>query len=643
MSIRKKLLMLLFMVSLMPLTGIFVLRQMSMRITRGHITKNIHATMDQNARYSLGQLLEHYEQMMVREQLLMEGLIRSQARETELWLNLKEGQKTQGLIEIYRKLSLLVSEDLLRQQTLMLDGIYTCYPAEMSPEVEARGKPWFELGQKTAKLLRVGPYIAPVVQQAVVTLVMPVRQANGVVVGMTAIDHLIPDLRSNMRLPEPWQEGTERLLVGLDKREQDSHSLTIFLHSRATSQKHSNISIEPQVLTSDDPVNYAAMINDIKGRQPGARRMGYRGTDALWAYGRASTGGVLPLLIVPYERVEALAAKIQQQLMGQSLLWWRLGGTVLAAVCVVMIVLGLKRFKAITEPIAILTEASARLAAGDYSTRTQIQTGDELETLGKAFNDIGPHLLDRERLRRSLEIAGAIQQNLLPKANPTLDNFDISAKCVYCDQTGGDYYDFISLEDQCPGKLGIALGDVTGHGIGAALLMAAVRGVFRQSAREFGDHLQTLFAHCNNQLAQDSDDDKFITLFYGILNSQDRSMIWASGGHDPALWYHVETDMIEELPNTGPPVGLFEGMAFEALGPISFGPGDILVIGTDGIWEAENSDENMFGRRRLKDLIRANQHKSAQALCDCITEAVLNFVAPSQPEDDVTLIVIKTH
>ncbi|MCP4456141.1 MAG: serine/threonine-protein phosphatase, partial [Planctomycetes bacterium] len=168
-------------------------------------------------------------------------------------------------------------------------------------------------------------------------------------------------------------------------------------------------------------------------------------------------------------------------------------------------------------------------------------------------------------------------------------------------------------------------------------------GVFRHSAREFGDRLPELFAHCSEQLALDSDDDKFITLFYGIIDSHDRSMIWASGGHDPAIWYHRVVDRFEELPNTGPPVGLFEGMVFEQKGPVYFEPGDILVMGTDGIWEAQNANNEMFGRDRLMALIRGNQDQDAEALCVCITEAVLTFVAPSLPDDDVTLVVIKTN
>ncbi len=144
MSIRNKLLLVLLTVSLVPLMVTFVLRQMSMHLTRGHITKNIHTNLDQNAKNSLLQLLEHYEQIIIREQLLMEGLIRSQARETEFRLGLEGPLETQSLMQIYKDLSQLSPKGLLRQQTLMLDGSYTCYPEEMSPNVDFRGKPWFK-------------------------------------------------------------------------------------------------------------------------------------------------------------------------------------------------------------------------------------------------------------------------------------------------------------------------------------------------------------------------------------------------------------------------------------------------------------------------------------------------------------------
>jgi sigma-B regulation protein RsbU (phosphoserine phosphatase) len=347
------------------------------------------------------------------------------------------------------------------------------------------------------------------------------------------------------------------------------------------------------------------------------------------------------LVIVPYDRVTQLATTLEIIILGDSIMWWRIGGGVLLLLFVSMSVLGVVRARAITQPIGTLTAASAQLAAGDFASHIKIETGDELQTLGEAFNEIGPHLEDRDRMKRSLEVARVVQQDLLPKVTPTLENFEVGARCAYCDQTGGDYYDFVEFKDQTSVRVAIALGDVSGHGIGAALLMASARGIFRNSARHYEGRLDKLFSHCNDQLVQDSAADKFITLFYGILDDSDRSLVWASGGHDPAIWYRQATGAFEELPNTGPPVGMFEGMHFSQKGPVHLQAGDILLIGTDGIWGAKASNGEFFGKERLVNLVHAHVERSAQEIADTVVEAVEAYIHPHAADDDVTLLVIK--
>jgi phosphoserine phosphatase RsbU/P len=641
MSIQRKLLILLLTVSLVPLGATFALRQLSMRLTKKHIEENIHSALDKSAKKSLEQLLQHYHDVMAREQLLMEGLILRQARETELWLEQGHQQEMQGLTSIYKQLSSLCPKGLIRQQTVLLDGSYVCNPPEMAPGVDVQGKPWFAQVRQTPEPLRVGPYVDSITQNTVITIAMPVFQSSGILAGATAIDRHIPDFLAKTTIPEQWREGAERFVAHLDKRDGDSAVLTVFLRGNYTTKQISEKILKQQTLTSDNPATFDAMINDMKAQTTGIRRMGYQGTDALWAYGKASPTGMLPVLIIPYERVMELAGAVEDQLMGQRQFWWRMAGVVLLVVFLAAMVAGVTRANNIIHPIDALIEASAKLAAGDYAAAVKIETHDELQRLGEAFNEIGPHLQERQQMKYSLEMAGAIQQNLLPKEAPKLEHFEIAGKCVYCDQTGGDYFDFIQGETTGSKRIGIALGDVTGHGIGAALLMAAVRGLFRHSAREFGDRLQELFAYTNTHLAQDTDDDKFITLFYGLLDDQQCSLTWASGGHDPAIWYHGDTGMIEELPNTGPPLGLMEDMVFKQAGPIQLKRGDILVIGTDGIWETIDTHEEPFGRDRLKSLIRTHSDQSAALLCSTICTSVVDYVYPGSLKDDVTLVAIK--
>lgn len=647
MTIRKKLLSLLLAVSLIPFAVTFVLRQVSVRMTRQQVSSRVEFSLDRNARTTLNELFQQYDQILRREQLLTESLIKYQAREAVLGLEHPDADtpRLQHMLEVYPEVNRLSSTGFQGQCTALADGLFQTFP-ESGPTPEGydpRQQPWFIEAQQDAGIARVGPYIDPMSGETVFTAAKALRGQQGQVLGVTAFHRTLPQLFSNFILPEQWADGAHILVVAPEPNAGGGlPDLRVVIHTSQLETDQQSGSLEQIRLTLNESDVSHAMVREMQANQSGVCRMDYMGQDSLWAYGKSLASGMVPLVIVSYDRVTELVTDVNSFILGESIFWWQVGGAILLLIFVSVILVGVAKARAMTQPIGILSAASTQLAAGDYSTRIRIETGDELQTLGDAFNEIGPHLQDRERMKRSLEIAGAIQRNLLPQDTPELANFDIGAQCVYSEQTGGDYYDFIPLEGQARGRLGIALGDVTGHGIGAALLMAAARGVFRHSAREFGEGLAELFAHCNEQLALDSDDDKFITLFYGILDGRDRSLTWASGGHDPAIWYHRRTGQIEELPNTGPPVGLFEGMVFEQLGPVTFEPGDILVVGTDGIWETYNGDNEMFGWARLIELIRTNQDRSAQELCTCITEAVLAFAAPSLPDDDVTLVVVKS-
>jgi len=295
----------------------------------------------------------------------------------------------------------------------------------------------------------------------------------------------------------------------------------------------------------------------------------------------------------------------------------------------------------VTKPIRDLAAAAERLAEGDYDARADIRTGDELQELAEVFNDAGPKLLERENLKQSLALAMEIQQHLLPSESPVVEGFDVAGGCDYCDETGGDYYDFIQLMGLAPGKLGIAVGDVTGHGIGAALLMASARAVLRSNAGRYGGNLSELFAALNEHLYRDTGDDRFITLFVGLLDGPGRSLTWASGGHDPALWLQRADGRFEELPNTGVPLGILEGAPFEQAGPVTIEPGDVIVVGTDGIWEASDAVGEQFGKDRLRQVIAAGAARSAAEIHAAVVTAVHAFRGSAPQTDDITLVVIK--
>lgn len=396
-------------------------------------------------------------------------------------------------------------------------------------------------------------------------------------------------------------------------------------------------------LRSQDAQVLGSVVDDVIKGASGVRQMEYRGRMCLWAYQPLDIPQVAALLIVPYDRVVELAQTMERSLLKESLFWLQSTTMVFLAVGVGAIVVAALKARNVTNPIHALIEAGRKLGNGDYDARVEIETGDELEYLGRVFNETGPKLRDLQRMKQSLGLAAAIQHSLLPEEIPVLEHFDVAGRCVYCDETGGDYYDYIPFDAGGHRRLGLVVGDVSGHGIGAALVMAATRGMLHAEAPHCADDLRELLRRLNKQLAADAKEGTFVTLFFGMLDDRARSMVWASAGHEPAIWRHAGTGLVEELPNTGMPLGVLEDSPYENAGPIVLGPGDILVIGTDGICEARDCGGQFFGRERLWKLIESSAGRTASQICDVVTDEVAKFVHPASRSDDVTLIVVKAR
>lgn len=243
----------------------------------------------------------------------------------------------------------------------------------------------------------------------------------------------------------------------------------------------------------------------------------------------------------------------------------------------------------------------------------------------------------RDRLQQSLDLAMEVQQSLLPKENPRLAGLDIAGRSVYCDETGGDYYDFLNLG---PGNIGLIVGDVSGHGIQSALLMTTVRGSLRQRIQK-PDSLAQMVADLNRQFHTDVENSgHFMTMFICEIDTGNRILRWVRAGHDPAMLYNMASDTFHELGGSGLPLGVAKDSQFEEYtGAIE--NRQILVIGTDGIWEAFDIKENRFGKDRFKEVIRSAAHLPADAMAERVIESVQHFRHPLKIEDDVTLVIVK--
>ena len=488
----------------------------------------------------------------------------------------------------------------------------------------------------------------PFTNQRVVVRAVPVRYSDGSFAGVTAVVRTIPEIFASMQLPERWGTDIERMLVLVDPNAPSNMPPSILLHDSPTEpgpRGRLRPSIEP-----NDAASLRGIINAIGEDPADVRVIDYKGRKCLCAYQLLDIPQVAAFLIVPQERVVELAKTMEESLVKESLFWLQGATMVVLIVAVVAVVLAALKARDVTNPINALIQAGRALGGGDYNAQVEIRTGDEFEQLGRVFNETGPKLRERAKMKRSLELAAAIQQSLLPGQAPSMENFEISGRCLYCDETGGDYYDFIDASRRSPDgdpsveaskRIGVVVGDVSGHGISAALLMAATRGMIRADADYHTDDLSGLLRSLNARLVAETVDDRFVTLFYGLLDDDARTLAWASAGHEPAIWCHAASAQLEELPSTGMPLGIVAEATFEQAGPITLQPGDVLVAGTDGIHEAQNSQGEFFGRERFLEVIAANAGRSAEAICDAVIVAVTDFTGDAARTDDITLIVVK--
>lgn len=248
---------------------------------------------------------------------------------------------------------------------------------------------------------------------------------------------------------------------------------------------------------------------------------------------------------------------------------------------------------------------------------------------------------DLTRQKRSLVLAGEVQRNLLPQSSPKLKGFDIAGQTLSCDEIGGDYFDYWVNPDRPQDGITIVVGDVTGHGVEAALLMTSARAIFRLEALQVDDIAEIITA-MNRQLAIDVlDSGRFMTLFCLRLDSRSRPPQWIRAGHTPALLYLPEEDRFEELKGEGLALGVDGDYRYRAHRAREIAAGHIIAIGTDGIWEAFDRHGKQYGMRGFRNAIRSNAHKDAADLVDAVYADLQRFAYGTRREDDISLVIVK--
>jgi sigma-B regulation protein RsbU (phosphoserine phosphatase) len=398
--------------------------------------------------------------------------------------------------------------------------------------------------------------------------------------------------------------------------------------------------VEFEWLVADNTDKLQKIITDLKENRSGYIDLPYKGVDSFWAYCPVSEGTHF-LLIVPKSVIMTLPRQTVQS-VGAVIREQRVVAAIHAAVVIlVVIVAALIMSNRTTRPIMKIAQAANRLSKGDFSVRLKLHTGDERDQVVNAFNEMVPKLEDHLRIYRSLHLATEVQQSLLPRITPAVSGLDIAGTSIYCDETGGDYYDYLKFEKQMPNSISVIIGDVADHGVPSALLMASARALIRQRSALPGK-IAEIVSDVNRHLALDvSRSGHFMTLIYMTIDRIHRQLRWVRAGHDPAVLYDPETDTFEELRGSGIAIGLDATWRYAENERTGISRGQIILLGTDGIWEARNEQGKMLGKRAVYDVIRSKAAEPADGIMNAVIDALNRFLGANSPEDDITIVVVK--
>ena len=374
----------------------------------------------------------------------------------------------------------------------------------------------------------------------------------------------------------------------------------------------------------------------------------------LWGGEKEEKAGA-PAFVYVWSRIAALNGRLLEtlgDLSGAYVLAFKAVAVILLVIEIIALLIGVRMTRSMTRTVDTLYDATERVKAGDLSYRTHFPFHDQLTALGDAFDSMTASVerlmresQERLRLQNELDIAREVQRQLFPQSVPRVPGLDLYGVCKAARAVSGDYYDFLKLDEY---RVGLVLGDVSGKGISAALLMAGIQSALRAQFYDGATAGPTpapaqvstaqVVARLNRQLYANTPMEKYVTFFFAVYDARTRSLSYTNAGHLPPVLFR--SGRIERLRIGGTVVGLFPAMTYE-VGEISLEPHDLLLAYTDGITEPENTYGEQFGESRVLEVAKRMLHASPEVLAESIYRAVDEWTGSPELQDDMTMVVAR--